>query len=251
MGLVADPCPLLTFHPLTTQFALLSARLSAEAIVNLTQQASITSILSSHALWKTYGKHLDEASHFVEAPTLDVLRHQTSTNMQDKGDEVDANDCSVAIFHSSGTTGLPKAIYHCHRYMLGYAACHELSPQQVSALGINASTLPLYHGFGLLGPSLSISIGLPILLPSSVTTPSAYTTAKILSFPGVGSLFTVPSIIEDMVLENGGDSVRLLARLRLVVVGGAPIKVSLGERITTAGVPLLNHFGATGRYNHD
>lgn len=48
------------------------------------------------------------------------------------------------ILHSSGTTGLPKPIPLTHRYLLGYAACHNLRPED-SVGCTNVSTLPLYH----------------------------------------------------------------------------------------------------------
>lgn len=48
------------------------------------------------------------------------------------------------ILHSSGTTGLPKPIQLAHRYLLGYAACHQLEPSQCTGR-INISTLPMFH----------------------------------------------------------------------------------------------------------
>lgn len=48
------------------------------------------------------------------------------------------------ILHSSGTTGLPKPISLAHRYLLGYAACHRLQPDQCHNR-LNISTLPMYH----------------------------------------------------------------------------------------------------------
>ena len=53
-------------------------------------------------------------------------------------------DRRIIILHSSGTTGLPKPIYLTHRYLLGYAACHEF-PEDKDMSGISVSTLPLYH----------------------------------------------------------------------------------------------------------
>lgn len=197
----------------------------------------------------TYGESLKETVSLTNAPSMATLWKNAQDHGENisKGIEIDHNDCRVAIFHSSGTTGLPKAIFHCHRYMLGYANCHELKDEQVKELGVNVSTLPLYHGYGLLGPSLSLSVGLPILLPSAATIPSAAGTVKIVqNLSGVGSLFTVPSILDDIIEEFQEEGVRLLASLSLVVVGGAPIKHSLGKRLVAAGVNLLNHFGATG-----
>jgi acyl-coenzyme A synthetase/AMP-(fatty) acid ligase len=57
---------------------------------------------------------------------------------------VDEQDRNVLILHSSGTTGLPKAIFQPHKYLLGYACCHiRTDEEDIGAL--NMSTLPLYH----------------------------------------------------------------------------------------------------------
>lgn len=54
------------------------------------------------------------------------------------------DDCDACILHSSGTTGLPKPIYHAQAYLLLYAACHRI-PEQNEPFHFNVSTLPLYH----------------------------------------------------------------------------------------------------------
>lgn len=53
-------------------------------------------------------------------------------------------DRNVLILHSSGTTGMPKPIYSSHRYLLGFAACHNFV-DLAQAQAPNVSTLPLYH----------------------------------------------------------------------------------------------------------
>lgn len=73
------------------------------------------------------------------------------------------DDINVVILHSSGTTGQftavmneghladhstgqPKLIPLTHRYILGYAGCHEFAPSMdMSQRGYNVSTLPLFH----------------------------------------------------------------------------------------------------------
>ena len=56
-------------------------------------------------------------------------------------DELDRN---AIILHSSGSTGLPKPIYHGHKYLLNYAACHTFD-ENADVSGVSVSTLPLFH----------------------------------------------------------------------------------------------------------
>lgn len=59
------------------------------------------------------------------------------------------------------------------------------------------------------------------------------------------SLLTVPSILEELYQLPDGRGTALLASLRFVAVGGAPMKLSVAEPLVAAGVPLLNHWGVT------
>ena len=54
------------------------------------------------------------------------------------------DNVGAVILHSSGTTGLPKPILLTNRYLLGYATCHRLQPEE-SEGRLNVSTMPLYH----------------------------------------------------------------------------------------------------------
>ena len=57
---------------------------------------------------------------------------------------VDELDRNVIILHSSGSTGLPKPIYHTHGYLLNYAKCHKFEPEEDTSR-VCTSTLPLFH----------------------------------------------------------------------------------------------------------
>ena len=54
------------------------------------------------------------------------------------------HELGAVIMHSSGTTGLPKPVYHSPSYHLEYAACHRM-PEQIEPFAYNVSTAPLYH----------------------------------------------------------------------------------------------------------
>ncbi|PWN88007.1 acetyl-CoA synthetase-like protein [Acaromyces ingoldii] len=241
---------LVALTKLGNPFALFSSRLSAEAVTALCTRAGIRSILTDQRTVVTWaqcqqslGEAEGEAVRQVDALPLAAWLTDASVPASitvEKGDEVDPNDCSVAIFHSSGSTGLPKPIFHCHRYLLGYAANHELS---ADAVGVTLSTLPLYHGFGLLAPCLSLSIGMTVVLPAATTIPTGLSTAAMLHLQPAKRIFIVPATLGEMEADAAG--LALLQQLQQVVVGGAPMKLSLGERLEAAGVSLLNHFGVT------
>lgn len=65
------------------------------------------------------------------------------------------------------------------------------------------------------------------------------------NFP-VMSVMTVPSLLEDLVQSPAyAESVPFLQKTRFVAVGGGAIKPTVGERLESDKIPLLNHFGAT------
>lgn len=157
------------------------------------------------------------------------------------------DDCNVLILHSSGTTGLPKAVRLSHRYMLGYAACHELpADKDESASGYNLSTLPLFHGFGLLAPCLSLSVGKPLCLPPATTIPTGQLVRRLIQNQEITSLMTVPTVLEEITQMRDYDlAASDLARLEFVASGGGGLKIATGSKLHAHGVMVLNHFGAT------
>ncbi|KAL9008338.1 MAG: hypothetical protein Q9180_009514, partial [Flavoplaca navasiana] len=127
--------------------------------------------------------------------------------------------------------------------MLGYAACHEFSESQdESKTGVNLSTLPLFHGFGVLAPSLALSVGKTVCFPPSEVIGNGPFVLKLLETKIITSLMTVPTILEEITQISAA---KRLASLDFVVVGGGPIKPAVANNLHENGVSLLNHFGAT------
>ena len=100
------------------------------------------------------------------------------------------------------------------------------------------------QGFGLLAPCLSLSVGVPFVLPPAGVIPTAKTILATLQSRGARYLLTVPSILEAFVRLPRDEGMDVLRDLEIVAVGGAPMKDSVGRQVAAAGVNLLNHWGA-------
>ncbi|KIA75587.1 NRPS-like enzyme [Aspergillus ustus] len=246
---------------------LLSTRLSAEAVRHLVAKTRTSALLVSPRLDGTADEAFsswDEDSedsppppskyypspykNFLsseeEASAPPSLSQNNNNAISRKNHFISESDCNALILHSSGTTGLPKPIYTSHRHYLSFALCHEFKTEE-EMLAPALSTSPLFHGFGLLPPSLSLSLGKPFILADSTTIFTAASTTTLLRTSGAKSLLTVPSLLEEIALLPENEGVRALQDLHFIAFGGGLPKESIGERLTAAGVKLLNHYGAT------
>ncbi|KAH7045206.1 putative NRPS-like enzyme [Macrophomina phaseolina] len=235
---------------------LLSARLSPTAIHHLLVQTSATSMLVSPKLRRAAERALalfptdaTKPSIHDQKPLDELIRNKDADancgarSICSPGHYLGKNDRSALIMHSSGTTGLPKPIHTSHRQMLAFATCHEL-PGDERDLGICLTTLPFYHGFGMIAFALSLGVGLPFCMPPPSMIPTGEAMMELLQTANARSFITVPSILEElsMLPEN---AIKVLKTLDFVAFGGGQLKQDVGERLAAAGVRLLNHYGAT------
>ncbi|RDB14628.1 Non-canonical non-ribosomal peptide synthetase FUB8 [Hypsizygus marmoreus] len=239
-----------------TPVLLLSARLTPVAIAHLLKQTSPSCVLISSHVMRSSKEALGllRAEPATLVPNfIDVIGYEALLNPHHalQGTQVPPvfsdylrEDLDAIIMHSSGTTGLPKPVFHGQTYALIYAACHRL-PEQREPFRFNVSTLPLYHGFGLLAPTLSLSIGMPFIIPPASTIPTGRSALLALRTNGARYMFSVPSILEELVRLPGGEGLDALRDLEIVAVGGAPMKENVGSELVAAGVKLLNHWGCT------
>lgn len=234
--------------------ALLSARLSPLAVRELLEKTEATNIVTSkrlsgvaqeavasstlpchitvhpHAAYEVFLNEHDQKSS--DAPIASPLHYIADT------------DRNVLILHSSGTTGLPKPLYSSHRYTLCFTAAHRFSSEE-DAQALVLSTLPLYHGYGFVAPWLSLGVGKTFCLPPTSVVSNGSAIATLLRHTGSRALMTVPSILEEIAELADGEGLRTLLPLDFVAFGGGPLKPAIGDFLSTAGVKLLNHYGAT------
>ena len=80
----------------------------------------------------------------------------------------------MAVTHSSGTTGLPKAVVHTHQSL--YAAIrYRLSLPRPQGTERMLSALPCPHTAGLIILNLGLSYGSEVLMLSAQTGPGVLT----------------------------------------------------------------------------
>lgn len=152
---------------------MLSARLSTVAVDHLVNTIRAQAIIMSPRMANVLGSQQPAKNGAPGTPasapaasetTIHIIARPFQDDLRGAGDEISNGRVSHAeqkitvcppghfdergrdalILHSSGTTGLPKAIFQSHKYLLGYAHSHiRTDEEDVGTL--NMSTLPLYH----------------------------------------------------------------------------------------------------------
>ncbi|KAJ8133349.1 hypothetical protein O1611_g272 [Lasiodiplodia mahajangana] len=233
---------------------LISARLSSPSVLHLLKKTDAEAILVSQRTRPSLSEYIDRLAHVVQVePYSSFMTHSSRTHENGKPAKDEPRpqhngQQTALILHSSGTTGLPKPIFLTHRYLLGYAACHQFAHDEEPDW-VNLSTLPMYHGFGLLAPCLSLSVGMTVCFPPPSIIPATRSTLDLIRDFNCRSLMTVPSIIDDILCQpdenERNEALRLLAKLEFLAVGGGALKPEHGALLAKHNIKLLNHYGVT------
>ncbi|MDH5540343.1 MAG: AMP-binding protein [Rhizobacter sp.] len=168
-------------------------------------------------------------------------------------------DRVAALFHTGGTTGLPKLAQHTHANQLhaawGAARLYDASERDVILNGF-----PLFHVAGAFVYGLSLLLsGAEIVLPPPAGWRDAAFVAKawpLIRTHGVTLLAMVPTVMTALLAAprndgdggdggeggEGGDA----AAVRLGLTGGSPLPTELAARFEREiGVPVRNILGMT------
>jgi fatty-acyl-CoA synthase len=150
---------------------------------------------------------------------------------------------ACGMCHTSGTTGMPKAVVYSHRstFLHAMAAC------MVDALGLSEServlpVVPLFHACGWGLPYAAPLTGAELVLAGADTSPANL--ARIIESERVTWAAGVPTIWTSLLpLAQGGTAD--LSSLRTVGVGGSATPLSLLEAYDALGIEIVQIWGMT------
>ena len=154
-----------------------------------------------------------------------------------------AEDDACGMCHTSGTTGMPKAVVYSHRatYLHAMAAC------MVDALGISEAervlpVVPLFHACGWGLPYAAPLTGADLVLAGADTSPANL--ARIIASEQVTWAAGVPTIWTSLlpIAQAGGAD---LSSLRTLGVGGSATPPALLEAYDALGITILQIWGMT------
>ncbi|QRV95194.1 acetyl-CoA synthetase-like protein [Ceratobasidium sp. AG-Ba] len=154
----------------------------------------------------------------------------------------------VAIMHSSGSTGLPRALelYHDSAFtnLVHPPACWELG-EPGDPIGL--MVLPAFHMMGFTWHGIMpLYVGYtPVffgLSPSPVV-PTAESTMKAVISTGCKALMSVPTFLEAWAKDT--EAISQLKKLRGLYYGGGALADWVGNSLASNGVPLQSAYGAT------
>ncbi|KAK7430456.1 hypothetical protein QQZ08_002975 [Neonectria magnoliae] len=225
---------------------ILSPRLPPIAIMHLLQETAASSFIVSQRLSEPAKPALAAlnakgiSTHI--GLNYDSFHETGAVASKPKFDLPTELDSVVLLLHSSGTTGMPKPIAITHRQLLFAVNCHGFDTEE-EAQGLNVSSLPLFHGFGLVAPGLSMSAGKTTVYPATDGIPTAQSIVELVKRTNAKSLMTVPFLLDDVV--NNEEAIKVLAGLDFVGTGGAALGAGVGDKLAQGGVKLLNFYGTT------
>lgn len=156
-------------------------------------------------------------------------------------------DEMASIYHTGGTTGLPKLAPHTHMNEVAVSLTAAMSTD-LNAGDTILVGLPLFHINGtLLTGSLPFSLGAHVVLlsPQGYRNPSIIENFyRIVEHYEATTFSAVPTILSMLLDTPKGDAD--ISSLRYVICGAAPLSVDLFERFEAySGMKILEIYGLT------
>ncbi|KAL2835427.1 hypothetical protein BJY01DRAFT_259225 [Aspergillus pseudoustus] len=215
-------------------------RLSCTKLVSpVPRPPPVTAILEARAL------------DVLDVPSVDELLTTKYPHFGFTKTYADAALETVAVIHTSGSTGIPKPIFwthdaactHMHTTLLDPPADHESQDRRLFGKRMFVVPPP-FHAAGLAySLFISIPVGTTIIFPTSAGLPTAAGLVEARKQTRIDILLGVPSIIEE--LSQSDELLDYCSRNmeRLIYCGG-DLPQRIGDTVA-ARIPLMNLYGAS------
>jgi 2-furoate---CoA ligase len=232
-------CPI-NWRTTSTELAYFAKDCGAKAIFyDASSEAAVTAYKAAS------GVILAEAPRDGWRATEDVWPNM-SQRAPDPLPEISEDDVSV-ILYTSGTTGPGKGVPRSHRAERAASLAHVAQNALFSgdiALGV----MPLYHTMGV-----RLLLSTALLSGSLVCQPKfePRETLKLIAAHDIASLYLVPTLYHDLLieLENHPQTLASICRLGFA---GASMSDGLLQKLAKAfpGVMTINHYGSSEIYTY-
>ncbi|KAF9894311.1 hypothetical protein FE257_007814 [Aspergillus nanangensis] len=149
----------------------------------------------------------------------------------------DAENDTICIIHSSGTTGMPKPVYLTNGFFMTLDASSYLptpagrQPAIYHNLGqkdLMLALTPFFHLMGLMPLIFSVWFKIPALISPDKALSVGHM-VKLLRTARPTAAICPPSLLDDM--SNSDEALSCLQELKSVYLGGAPLSPETGERL--------------------
>ncbi|KAF3763913.1 hypothetical protein M406DRAFT_332357 [Cryphonectria parasitica EP155] len=175
----------------------------------------------------------------LDMPTRDVFEFPVSVHVDTQLDaaldvKVETNEI-VYIIHSSGSTGVPKAIYQKQSAALSNFSVH---PDMKAFI-----TLPLYHNHGICNFFRAVWSRKQIHLFNADLPLTSDALVSVMRSYSFEIFYGVPYALK--LLAESDEGMKILAALKVVMYGGSACPDDLGNLLVDNGVNLVSHYGAT------
>ncbi|KAL5050776.1 hypothetical protein BDW71DRAFT_203499 [Aspergillus fruticulosus] len=216
---------------------LLSTRIAEDAYVSLLENTK-ASFLIAYPAFQAVAKNATQRTGTVLQSVLAREDYVGTTSKLPEAelDGLVENKHITWIIHSSGSTGHPKPIYQTHSGALKNYA---------NNFGLRGFiTLPLYHAHGISCLFRAVhSEKLIYMYNAELPLTGSYLHTTLQEHPDIEVLYAVPYGLK--LLSESEESMKLLARLELVMFGGSSCPKPIGDKLAQNGVRLVSHYGTT------
>ncbi|RAL17287.1 putative NRPS-like enzyme [Aspergillus homomorphus CBS 101889] len=221
---------------------LLSTRISIDAYVSLLERTQSRHIF----IHPSFRVTAEEIKKRLPDLLIDEIPTQECYDFPVPDEEIDTNltpylDPAVEskhiawIIHSSGSTGLPKPIFHTQQAALKNYAGHMNMSGFV--------TLPLYHNHGISCLFRTIHAGKQLHLYTANLPLTRQYLLDIMESNNFEIFYGVPYALK--LLAETSEGIAALSKFKAVMFGGSACPDSLGNLLVENGVHLISHYGST------